>query len=95
MATTPPGGIEGLRHLLKGDVSDPVVNGFARAFVGTGRERGWREQTAADRDPADGVVANVALVVGVLHVLRGAAKDGESGAEAGSSPSRRVDGEEG
>ena len=38
---------------------------------------------AADGDAADGVVADVALVVGVDEVLRGAAEGGEGGDEAG------------
>ena len=51
-------------------------------------------EAAADGDFAYGVVADVALVVGVDDVLGGAAEGGEGGDEAGPVGGG-VDGEEG
>ena len=65
--------VERLGKLVEGDVAGPLMRrGIGRGGVGgNGRERAGIVGVAAKRDAADGVVADVALVVGVHQVLRG------------------------
>ena len=87
------GGIEGLGKLVEGDVADPFVGGV-EGVGGDGAEGGGLGDAAADGDLADGVVADVAVVVGVDDVLGGAAEGGEGGDEGGPVDGG-VDAEEG
>ena len=76
------GGIECLGHLVEGDVAGPLLRGVERVD-GDGADGAGLGEASADGDLAYGVVADVALIVGVDEVLCGAAKCGEGSVEAG------------
>ena len=76
------GRVEDVGELVEGDVAGPLTAGSECADGNLTWSRGG-EEAAADRDAADGVVGDVALVVGVDEVLRGASPAGEGGGEAG------------
>ncbi len=86
------GWVGNLRELVVGDGADPVLGGV-EGVGGDGADGAGGHDAAAKRDVADGVVADVALVVGVDEILRRAAEGGEGGDEAGSAGGG-VDGEE-
>ena len=76
------GWVEGLRELVEGDVAGPVLGGV-EGVDGDGADGTGLDEAAAEGDFAYGVVADVALVVGVDDVLGGASEGGEGGEEAG------------
>ena len=76
------GRIEGLRELVEGDVAGPLLS-RVESVGGDGAEWGRLDEAAAKGDLADGVVADVPLIVGVHEVLGGTAEGGEGGGEGG------------
>ncbi len=81
------GWVVDLGEQLEGDIASPLAIGV-EAAGGDGTERRGKElarglRGAADGDPAEGVIADVTLIVGVDHVLGGAAPGGEGGDEGG------------
>ena len=74
--------VEGLRKLVEGDVACPVLGGV-KGVDGDWADGTGLDEAAAEGDFAYGMVADVALVVGVDDVLGGAAEGGEGGEEAG------------
>ncbi len=76
------GWIEGLGKLVEGDIGGPVLSGV-EAVDGDGADGAGLDETAAEGNLAYGVVADVALIVGVDDILGGASEGGEGGGEAG------------
>ena len=97
------GRVEGLGKLVEGNVAGPLLRGVERVG-GDGTDGGGLGEAAANGNSADGVIADVALVIGKDHVLRRAApveegcvkagpvRGGVDGEERGSDVGRIVDG---
>ncbi len=86
------GRIDDLGEAIVGDRANPLLRGV-ESVGGDGTDGAGSHDAAAEGDAADGVIADVALVVGVDEVLCGAAEGGEGGDETGSVGGG-VDGEE-
>ena len=86
-------GIRDLGEAVVWDGANPLLRGV-EGIGGNGTDGAWSHYAAAERDCADGVVTDMALVVGVDEVLRWAAVGGEGGDQIGCACGR-VDSEEG